>query len=104
MKENQEIGKGNYALASHNWCDNTTLFSSLHRSDIDMTAYLTDLDTIYEYTITEVVMVDPHRIDMIEDQDNSMFTLMTCNTDGTERLIVQGELTDSMPYEKMKHK
>lgn len=75
------------------------MFSSLHRTEAGMKAYMTDLENIYEYTITDVIMVDPHRIDVIEDQETPMITLVTCNVDGTERLIVQGELTDTFVYE-----
>lgn len=98
MKEHQKLGEGNYALAGHNWRDQTTLFSPLHRAEEDMSIYVTDLETTFEYTITDIVMVAPDRIDVIEDTDDATLTLVTCNHDGTERLIIQATQVSQTPY------
>lgn len=97
MKEEQCMGEGNYALASHNWRDQTTLFSALHRAEKGMSLFLTDLENIYEYEIDVIEMVHPNRIDLIEDTDETILTLVTCNHDGTERLIVQATLVSQTP-------
>lgn len=92
MKKDQLPGKGNYALAGHNWHDRTTLFSPLHRAKEGMSVFLTVDGEVYEYKITTIKMVDPSRIDVIDDREHPLLTLVTCNHDGTERLIVQAEL------------
>lgn len=92
MKEDQLPGEGNYALAGHNWHDRTTLFSALHRAEKGMIVFLSVDGQVYEYVVTTIEMVDPSRIDVIEDQDKPLLTLVTCNHDGTERLIVQAEM------------
>lgn len=92
MKEDQLPGEGNYALAGHNWHDRTTLFSALHRAEEGMSVFLAVEDEIYEYVVTTIEMVDPRRIDVIEDREQPLLTLVTCNHDGTERLIVQATL------------
>lgn len=95
MKESQIMGKGNYALAGHNWRDKKTLFSPLHRVKKDMHIYMKDLQKEYEYRIDKIIMVDPNRLDVIEDTKTATLTLVTCNHDGTERLIVQASLVNS---------
>lgn len=92
MKEDQLPGEGNYALAGHNWHDRTTLFSALHRAEEGMSVFLAVKDEVYEYVVTTIEMVDPRRIDVIEDREQPLLTLVTCNHDGTERLIVQATL------------
>lgn len=92
MKEDQLPGEGNYALAGHNWHDRQTLFSALHRAEEGMSVFLAVDGEVYEYVVTTIKMVAPSRIDVIDDQEHPMLTLVTCNHDGTERLIVQAEL------------
>lgn len=94
MKENQQMGEENYALAGHNWRDQKTLFSPLHRVKKGMMVYLTDLEDTYKYKIDKILMVPPERVDIIEDADESVLTFVTCNYNGTKRLIVQGSLID----------
>jgi sortase A len=92
MKSHQEIGKGNYALAGHNWRDKTTLFSPLHRVERGMHITVREGTEEAVYVIDLIDTVDPSRIDVIQDKDEPMLTLVTCNHDGTERLIVQASL------------
>lgn len=92
MKEDQQPGDSNYAIAGHNWPDRTTLFSPLHRAEEGMRIFLTVKGETYEYVVSTIQMVDPTRIDVIEDQNDPLLTLVTCNHDGTERLIVQASL------------
>ncbi|WP_211334636.1 class A sortase [Vagococcus acidifermentans] len=94
MKEEQVMGKGNYALASHHMNNPELLFSPLVDVDLGAAIFITDLSYVYEYRIVYKEYVAPTRIDVIEDQDDRrMITLVTCDTTGENRLIVQGELT-----------
>lgn len=95
MKENQIMGEGNYALAGHNWRDKTTLFSPLHRVKKGMIIYVKDLQKEYEYRIDKIIMVDPNRLEVIDETETATLTLVTCNHDGTERLIIQAALVNS---------
>lgn len=93
MKEEQRMGKGNYALASHYMYDPTLLFAPLVRVELGSSIYLTDLDYIYEYKVTMKEYVEPTRVEVIDDVDDKrMVTLVTCDTTGANRLILQGEL------------
>ena len=92
MKKEQIPGEGNYAIAGHNWRDRATLFSPLHKAKEGMSIFLKIGDEKFEYRVSNIETVEPTRIDIIEDQDEPLLTLVTCNHDGTERLIVQATL------------
>lgn len=81
MKENQKMGEGNYALASHNYFgDKSILFSPLVDAKPGMMIYTTDLDSIYEYEITSVELIEPTRVSVIYDhKDTTEITLITCD-------------------------
>lgn len=101
MKPEQQMGEGNYALASHHMLEKNMLFGPLVNSEIGQTIYLTDLESVYEYRITRKEYVEPTRVDVIEDvADKALITLVTCDATGANRLIVQGELHKKTPYSK----
>ncbi|HFI0301267.1 TPA: class A sortase [Streptococcus suis] len=104
MKETQEMGIGNYALASHHIFgvagSADVLFSPLDRAENGMKIYLTDKDTIYTYVIDSVEVVSPESVYVIDDvEGRTEVTLVTC-TDyyATQRIIVKGILESSTPY------
>lgn len=94
MKPNQTLGDGNYALAGHLMPDPNTLFSPLKKVATGMNVYVTDMDTVYTYEISEIKEVPPSAIEVISDAEgDGLLTLVTCsNVAGTNRLIVQAEL------------
>ncbi|MFG3614144.1 class A sortase [Rummeliibacillus stabekisii] len=99
MKKEQEMGEGNYALAAHNMNDGKTLFSPLTKAKMGMKVYLTDFQEIYEYRIEDMSYVQPTQVDVIQDiGQKRLITLVTCNADGTQRLIVRGEYVRQFPY------
>lgn len=94
MKENQKMGEGNYALASHNYFgDKTILFSPLVDAKQGMKIYTTDLENIYEYEITSVDIIEPTKVSVIYDQkDKTEITLITCDDlNATNRYCVKGK-------------
>lgn len=106
MKPDQKMGVGNYALASHYMYDPTLLFAPLVRVELGASIYLTDLEYIYEYKVTSKEYVDPTRVDVIDDhtdeqnQVKRQVTLVTCDTSGEHRLILQGELVKKVNGKK----
>ena len=101
MKPGQKMGEGNYALAGHHMWDEEQLFTPITKSKIGDKAYVTDKNKVYEYTVTDIFVVQPSDGHVINDVPGEQtLTLVTC-TDvwGTERLIVTGELTDVSEYE-----
>ena len=106
MKETQQMGQGNYALASHHVFGITgasnMLFSPLDRAKAGMKIYITDKEQVYTYVITSVETVTPDRTDLIEDtQGVTETTLVTCeHAAATNRTIVKGTLEGSIEYDK----
>ena len=105
MKENQQMGKGNYALASHNIFGltgrSTMLFSPLEHAKKGMNVYLTDKENVYTYEITNISIVEPTATYVIDDNpEKSEVTLVTC-TDiyATNRIVVKGELKQINKWE-----
>lgn len=111
MKETQQMGKGNYALASHHVFGitgaNEMLFSPLEKAKAGMKIYLTDKDKVYTYSITSVENVAPERVDVIDDSvdGKSEVTLVTCeDAEATSRTIVKGVLESETSYKETSKK
>lgn len=106
MKENQVMGQGNYALASHHVFGITgasqMLFSPLIKAKEGMKIYVTDKTTVHTYVLTSVETVTPDRVDLVEDVEGiTEITLVTCgDAAATDRVIVKGQLEGSVPYQE----
>ncbi|MFM0585404.1 class A sortase [Streptococcus suis] len=104
MKENQEMGKGNYALASHHIFGVTgaadVLFSPLDRAKNGMKIYITDKTNVYTYVIDSVEIVSPESVYVIDDvEGRTEVTLVTCTDyNATQRIIVKGVHESTTPY------
>ncbi|MFK4957412.1 class A sortase [Lactococcus garvieae] len=106
-KPNQQMGKGNYALASHTIFNSfngsiitNLLFGNLIYAQIGQSIFLTDKDKSYEYKIDNIYRVDVSQGNIIEDhKDKKEITLYTCTTlTGNERLVVHGPLVNTTKY------
>ncbi len=106
-KPNQQMGKGNYALASHTIFNSfngsiitNLLFGNLIYAQIGQSIFLTDKDKSYEYKIDNIYRVDVSQGNIIEDhKDKKEITLYTCTTlTGDERLVVHGTLVNTTKY------
>lgn len=101
MKPDQVMGEGNYALAGHNMIDKGLLFSPLDKLAMGDEIYLTDLEYIYVYKTSFIETVNPDRVDLIDDvEGQTLVTLVTCNPDGSKRLVVQGTFEKKVPMKK----
>lgn len=103
MKPGQQMGQGNYALAGHHMWDDSQLFTPIMDAAVGDVAYITDKNTVYEYTVTETFVAAKTEGHLVNDDvngrlatDAALMTLVTC-TDvwGSDRFIVVGELTGS---------
>lgn len=94
MSESQEMGKGNYGLASHHAFEKDLLFSPLENVKKGEKVYVTNLIDIFEYQIVSIEIVDPSETHWLDDQPNQqLITLVTCeDVSGNNRRIVQGTL------------
>uniref|UniRef100_UPI003F704B4D class A sortase n=1 Tax=Bacillus thuringiensis TaxID=1428 RepID=UPI003F704B4D len=96
VKENQVMGKGNYALAGHNMSKKGVLFSdiaSLKKGD-KIYLYDNENENEYEYAVTGVSEVTPDKWEVVEDHGKDEITLITCVSvkDNSKRYVVAGDL------------
>ncbi|MFC4772498.1 class A sortase [Enterococcus hermanniensis] len=99
LAEDQKMGEGNYALASHRADRPGLLFTPLDGIKENDLIYLTDLHNIYTYKTTLKVRVQPTEVKYLDvDPDKKQVTLITCGEiEGITRIIVQGELIAVTP-------
>lgn len=101
LSESQEMGTGNYALASHLSHDPEALFSPLVNIEMDDAIYLNDLENIFVYHVSSIETVDSSAVHVLnESPGEAIVTLITCTEfDGRDRLIIQGHLTQMIPVD-----
>ena len=103
MKEGQQMGKGNYALASHSLFYGRgyegLLFTPLHRAQKGQTIYTRDDENIYVYQTTDVFVVNPDDgYVALDSEGDGLITLITCtDTYATQRIVVRGKLERKFP-------
>lgn len=92
MKPDQQLGQGNYALASHYYEGKDILFGPLYNVQMGDSIFVSDTTHVYEYTVTVKEIILDSDVQVIYDvPDQTLLTLITCAEEGTKRLLVQGE-------------
>lgn len=100
LQADQTLGKGNYPLASHRSIYEDLLFGPLANSKEGMVLYMTDMETVYEYTIVSNEVVTPETVEVLDATDTPTVTLITCTLDSVNRVIVRGELSNEWSFDK----
>lgn len=104
MKEAEQMGTGNYALAGHHMKDGSLLFGPLENVKKGDKIYLADKHHVYVYETRLKTVVDKHDTNYINDvQGQKLVTLITCAsgmTGESRRVVVQGELLCQKPANK----
>lgn len=86
---------GNFALAGHRNFDTGEFFLKIDKLAEGDEIKVTTLDgSVYTYNVTNSFVVQPQDTYILEESDKPIVTLVTCTYDGSERLIVQGALTE----------
>ena len=87
------IGSGNYCIAAHSSVLYKEYFNNLKnaRDGMEVMLYRQKSDRAV-YRITEMKIVDPHEVSVLDDTGDDRVTLITCTDDGTQRLVVTGML------------
>ncbi|MBM7617196.1 sortase A [Weissella uvarum] len=104
LNENQKMGQGNYALASHfiqGESGKKLLFSPIYyHGKKGQKIYLTDMKRVYEYKTTSYRTVKPTDVQVADPvPGRKMITLITCDyTAERGRVIMQGDLTKQMKF------
>lgn len=100
MFPNEQMGKGNYALAGHHMKSNT-IFHSLGKVQDGDIVYLTDLHTIYAYKVISNRIVDRTEMQVFNPSSDGkpLVTMITCTSlaETPNRICVQGTLINSFP-------
>lgn len=79
---------GNFAIAGHRQYTYGEFFNRVDEIEIGDTATVQTLHGTFEYTISNIQVVDPTQVDVIEDQDINCMTIVTCIKGGTKRIIL----------------
>ena len=83
---------GNIGLSGDNWTPtgSAAFFKNLHKASIgDRMTFETPYGT-RTYKISTIETIDPSNWSYLERTDDNRLTLITCNSDGSKRIVVQG--------------
>ena len=100
VKLNLPIYKGLANEVLHNYFgDMTLLFSPLVNLKVGDKIYTTDLEYVYEYETTSVELIEPTRVEVINDQPGvTEITLITCDDyNATKRYCFKGKYVSKTP-------
>lgn len=92
----QAMGISNYSLASHHSVHDELLFAPLMNVEYGDTIYLTDLENIYVYEVDFIERVPETAVELTYPTETAKVTLITCDYDLIERVVVQGSLVDTV--------
>ncbi|MGE7020786.1 class A sortase [Solibacillus cecembensis] len=101
MKSKQQMGQGNYALASHYIEGKNVLFGPLYHLKKDDSIFISDMEFVYEYKTTSIKVIEATDVHVIDDlKDDTRLTLITCAEDGTRRLSVVAQFVGKTAAEE----
>lgn len=103
LSPDQEMGEGNYSLASHRSDQPNLLFTPLEELALGDLIYVTDLSHVYTYEAFYKEKVEPTKTEVLDVvPEKQLLTLITCgDLYATSRLVVQAELIDVKPMNKI---
>lgn len=83
-------GKGNFCIAGHSSFVYTCLFNDMHKAVLGDLIEVETLNGSHTYEITEIWVVDPDQIEVLNPSEESLLTIVTCTNNGNNRLIIRG--------------
>ena len=105
MMRNIVMGEGNYSLASH-WDPNPGIrFGGIDQIQIGDVLILRDAHYlyIYETIIGDNYIIENYRTDIVDEiEGKAVLTLMTCTPDGSQRVMVRGELVEQISVDELR--
>lgn len=106
LRPDQKMGQDNYVVAAHHVpAKSWALFSGIYFfSEPGQKVYFTDLNNVYEYTITNVKFVNATDVSIVDKNNyklglngtkkgNPMVTIISCDSNGSKRITEYGTLT-----------
>lgn len=106
LKEDQQMGTGNYGLAGHHMKDRSLLFGPILTLEQGSLIYLTDLERVYIYEVTTTKRIHEEEVEVLEDGEEPQVTLITCDISGVNtdyRRMVQGRLVKEISATEADH-
>ena len=92
ISNNNVDGTGNLCLAGHNM-RNLSMFGNLRKVGVGDKVKITNLyGEEFTYEVYEKVYIDPNQTEVLNNTDEAIVTLITCNDASNKRLIVKGKL------------
>lgn len=88
--ESDMPGEGNFSIAGHSSMVYTCLFNDLHKAVIGDSIIVTTKNKKHEYIVSNIMVIDPYSVDIINTTNESILTIVTCTNNGKERLIIRG--------------
>lgn len=94
------FGSGNYCIAAHSSPIYKEYFNPLKnaKTGMEIRLYNVEKDCV-TYSVSEMQYVQPNETWVLEDFGDDRITLITCNDDGSERLVVVGLRSADSPAE-----
>ncbi|MDU7147630.1 MAG: class D sortase [Clostridium sp.] len=87
--------KGNFAVAGHRVSDYSEAFVNLYKVEAEDKVIVKANKKEYIYKVTENFIVDPSRVDVLDNTDDATITLITCTVGAKERVVVKGKLVET---------
>lgn len=87
--------KGNFSIAGHRVSDYSEAFINLVKTQIGDKVFVKYKGKEYIYEITESFVVDPDRVDVLDNTEEATITMVTCTVGAKQRLIVKGKLVET---------
>ncbi|WP_461225545.1 class A sortase [Lacticaseibacillus suihuaensis] len=93
LTADQVMGHSNYALAGHHvHTDEALLFGPLVRTRVGTQVFVTDMTRVYAYQIYARTYIRATQVGVLNPTKQPELTLVTCDDDGTGRLVIQTRL------------
>lgn len=88
--------EGNCVIAGHRNYSFGAFFNRLDEVEVGDAVYVDTLTQTYRYEVTEVKVVDPEEVEILEDYGDERLTLFTCTPIylATQRLVIVAERVD----------
>ena len=92
ISNNNIDGKGNLCLAGHNM-RNFTMFAKLKELEIGDYVEITNLvGQKYQYEVYEKKIINATDTSVLEDNENNILTMITCNGNSKKRLLIRAKI------------
>lgn len=89
------ITNSNTVIGAHSGSANYAYFNKIYLLDYGDLVNIVYKDKTYNYMVTEVNEVEDNQIEILENKDKTMLTLLTCKIgDNTKRIVVVANLVN----------